>query len=103
MTPIQIGILGCLVMVALFAVSVPVAVSMVAVGAVGFAILNSPTAALNLLVADFYESFTSYSFTTMPLFTLMGTLCFYSKVRRSYMTAPIKFLEQSAADWQSRP
>ncbi len=80
MTPIQIGILGCLVMVALFAVSVPVAVSMVAVGAVGFAILNSPTAALNLLVADFYESFTSYSFTTMPLFTLMGTLCFYSKV-----------------------
>ena len=82
MTPIQIGILGCIVMVILFALSVPVAVSMVVVGAVGFAILVNPTAALNILVADFFETFTSYSFTTMPLFVLMGTLCFYSNISR---------------------
>lgn len=82
MTPIQIGILGCIIMVVLFALSVPVAVSMVVVGAVGFAVLVNPTAALNILVADFYETFTSYSFTTMPLFVLMGTLCFYSNISR---------------------
>ena len=82
MTPIQIGILGCIIMVVLFALSVPVAVSMVVVGAVGFAVLVNPTAALNILVADFFETFTSYSFTTMPLFVLMGTLCFYSNISR---------------------
>lgn len=82
MTPIQIGIMGCIIMVILFAFSVPVAISMVVVGAVGFAYLVSPTAALNIIVADFYETFSSYSFTTMPLFVLMGTLCFYSNVSR---------------------
>ena len=82
MTPIQIGILGCIIMVVLFALSVPVAVSMVVVGAVGFAVLVNPTAALNILVADFFETFTSYSFTTMPLFVLMGTLCVYSNISR---------------------
>lgn len=50
--------------------------------AVGFAVLVNPTAALNILVADFFETFTSYSFTTMPLFVLMGTLCFYSNISR---------------------
>lgn len=92
MTPIQIGIIGCLIMVLLFALSVPVAVAMVAVGTVGFAVLNSPAAALNILVADFYESFTSYSFTTMPLFTLMGTLCFYSKVSTKLYDCAYKIL-----------
>lgn len=82
MTPIQIGILGCLVMVLLFALSVPVAVSMVVVGALGFAILVSPEAALNILVTDFFSTFTSYSFTTMPLFVLMGTICFYSNISK---------------------
>lgn len=80
MTPIGIGVLGCIIMVVLFALSVPVAMAMVVVGVAGFAFINSPDAALNILVADFFESFTSYSFTTMPLFALMGTLCFYSKV-----------------------
>ncbi len=50
MTPIQIGIIGCVLMVVLFALSVPVAVSMVVVGAVGFAILSTPEAALDSVV-----------------------------------------------------
>ena len=82
MTPIQIGILGCILMVVLFALSVPVAVSMVVVGVLGFAVLVNPTAALNILVTDFFSTFTSYTFTTMPLFVLMGTLCFYSNVSK---------------------
>lgn len=82
MTPIQIGIIGCILMVVLFALSVPVAISMVVVGAVGFAVLVDPSAALNILVTDFFSTFTSYSFTTMPLFVLMGTLCFYSNVSK---------------------
>lgn len=82
MTPIQIGIIGCILMVVLFALSVPVAVSMVAVGAVGFAILATPEAALKILVTDFFNTFASYSFTTMPLFVLMGCLCFYSNVSK---------------------
>lgn len=80
MSTIQIGILGCIFMVVLFALSIPVAISMVIVGAIGFAVLTTPEAALNILVTDFFSTFTSYSFTTMPLFVLMGTLCFYSNV-----------------------
>ena len=82
MTPIQIGIIGCILMVVLFALSVPVAISMVVVGTIGFAVLVDPTAALNILVTDFFSTFSSYSFTTMPLFVLMGTLCFYSNVSK---------------------
>ncbi len=82
MTVVQIGLIGLVVMVVLFAFSVPVGIAMAVVGAIGYAIIVNPSAAISLLVTDFYTQFCSYSFTTMPMFILMGMLCFYSNISK---------------------
>ena len=50
----------------------PVAFSMALVGAAGFAYLVNPTAALSMVTADLFETFSSYSLIVIPLFVFMG-------------------------------
>ena len=45
MTPLQVGILGCVVLIALLFTSMPVAFAMIAAGVAGFALIVTPHAA----------------------------------------------------------
>ncbi|MFO7975755.1 MAG: TRAP transporter large permease [Candidatus Hydrogenedentota bacterium] len=88
MTEIQIGILGCVVLLVLLATSMPVAFAMAAVGAVGFAFVVSPQAALSMATTDLYSTFSSHSLTVIPLFVLMGQVAFHGGIsRRLFKTA----------------
>jgi tripartite ATP-independent transporter DctM subunit len=88
MTPVQVGILGCAMLLVLLAASMPVAFAMAVVGVVGFAILVNPTAALSMITADLYETLSSYSLTVIPLFVFMGQLAFHVGIsRRLFNTA----------------
>jgi len=71
-TPVQIGILGCIVMLLLLMSSMPVAFVMATVGLIGFGLLVNPHAALSMITADLYETTSSYSLTVIPLFVFMG-------------------------------
>ena len=75
-----IGIIGIVVMVAIFMTRMPVAYVMATVGFIGFSIMSSTHASLNLLAKDYYEVFSSYGLTTIPLFILMGQLAFNSGI-----------------------
>jgi len=88
MSPTLIGILGIVVMVVIFLSRMPVAYVMALIGFLGFSIMISTKGGLNLLSRDFYEVFSSYGLTTIPLFVLMGQLAFNSGIsRRLYDTA----------------
>lgn len=92
MTPEQIGIIGCIVLVVLLCSSIPVAFAMAAVGVAGFAWVVSPRAAVSMLTLDLYETFSSYSLTVIPLFVLMGQVAFHGGISRRLFDAAYHWL-----------
>jgi tripartite ATP-independent transporter DctM subunit len=80
MTPMTIGILGCVVMTLLLFCSMPVAISMGVVGTVGFALLTTNRAAMAVLSSDLYDTFANYNLTVIPLFVLMGQVAFHAGI-----------------------
>lgn len=87
-----IGISGIVLMVAIFMTRMPVAYVMAMVGFLGFSIMSSVNGSLNLLAKDFYEVFSSYNLTTIPLFILMGQLAFNSGISAKLYASAYKFL-----------
>ena len=88
MDPTIIGIIGIFIMLALFMTRMPVAYVMTLVGFVGFSYMISFKGGLNLLSRSFYDTFSSYGLTTIPLFILMGQFAFNTGIsRRLYDTA----------------
>ena len=92
MNPTLIGILGIVVMILVFMTRMPVAYVMALIGFLGFGTVVSFKGALNLLAKDFYEVFSNYDLTTIPLFILMGQLAFSSGISRRLYDSAYKFL-----------
>lgn len=72
MTPMMAGLVGFVALFALLALRMPIGLAMMLVGAVGIAVLNSTTAALNVLGAFPYSYSAVFSLSVIPLFLLMG-------------------------------
>jgi len=87
-----IGVIGIVVMILVFMTRMPVAYVMTLVGFLGFGTVVSFHGALNLLAKDFYEVFSNYDLTTIPLFILMGQLAFSSGISRRLYDSAYKFL-----------
>src|ERR671919_515106 len=68
----MVGLIGLLAMLALLSLKVPVGIAMIAVSVVGYGYIIRPTAALARLGSDPFTSVTSYAFSVIPLFILMG-------------------------------
>ncbi|MBF0242061.1 MAG: TRAP transporter large permease [Desulfamplus sp.] len=92
MNPTTVGVIGIIIMVAMFMTKMPVAYVMTMVGFVGFATLISFEGALNLLPSNFYESFISYDLSTIPLYVLMGQLAFNCGISRKLYNTAYTFL-----------
>lgn len=78
LSPQVIGIIGIIVLLLLMMLRVPVAYGMMAVGLVGMAVLRGWPAGVQTVVTTLYSKFTSYSFSPVPMFILMGYLLYYS-------------------------
>lgn len=78
MNPTTIGIIGVVVLLALFTMGVPVGFSMALVGLAGFALIVTPSAGFSLLASEFFDIFSSYNLTVIPLFMLMGAIAYSS-------------------------
>ena len=85
MTPFEIGLLGCALMVVMLASSMPVGFVMAVVGLIGFAQIVSAPAALSMVVSDLYSTFTSASLTVIPLFVFMGQIAFHAEIGRAHV------------------
>lgn len=89
MDPITAGILGTiLLLAAIFFLRIPVGFAMGIIGFTGFAYVLNWNAATGMLGTELWNVFSKYGLTVIPLFILMGQICFYSGVNeRLYKSA----------------
>ncbi|MBW1649225.1 MAG: TRAP transporter large permease [Deltaproteobacteria bacterium] len=92
MDPTLLGIIGIIIMIAIFMTKMPVAYVMALIGFIGFSLLISFKGGLNLLSREIYSTFSSYNLTTIPLFILMGQFAFNGGISRRLYDTAYKFL-----------
>ncbi len=92
MTPVTFGLLGFLLLMVLMFARIPVGFVMAIVGFLGFGLLTSWGAALNLLARDFFSVLGSYNLTVIPLFVLMGQVAYHTGISGRLFNAAHKFL-----------
>jgi C4-dicarboxylate transporter DctM subunit len=82
MSEVAVGIYSIIVLLVLFLTGLEMSYCMVLVGFVGFTFLMNFTAASNLVVKDFFDTFTTYSYTVIPLFIVMGEFAQNSNIAK---------------------
>ncbi|MGZ6223055.1 MAG: TRAP transporter large permease, partial [Syntrophales bacterium] len=88
MSDVSVGIYGIMLLLALFLTGLEMAYCMILVGFLGFTFLMSFPAASSLVIKDFFDNFTTYSYTVIPLFIIMGEFASNSNVaKRLYLGA----------------
>jgi C4-dicarboxylate transporter DctM subunit len=88
MSEVAIGIYGVILLLALFLTGLEMAYCMILTGFLGFTFLMSFSAASSLVIKDFFDNFTTYSYTVIPLFIIMGEFASNSNIaKRLYLGA----------------
>jgi len=82
MSDVAIGIYGVMLLLVLFLTGLEMAYCMILVGFLGFTFLMSFPAAASLVIKDFFDNFTTYSFTVIPLFIVMGEFASNSNIAK---------------------
>ena len=88
MSEILLGIFGLVILLMLFLTGIQLSFAMTIVGFAGYAYLKTFNAGLYLVAKDFYDVFTRYGFTVLPLFILMGQLGLIQALRRNCLELP---------------
>lgn len=92
MNEVMVGILGLVVVLALFLTNIELGFAMALVGFLGFSYIVSVKAALNLLAKDIFDVFATYGFTVIPLFILMGQVAFNAGIAKRLYNTAYKFI-----------
>jgi tripartite ATP-independent transporter DctM subunit len=71
-----IGLLGFVALLALIAIRVPIAYTMILVGLIGTSLLSGPAIVFSQLKDLAYAQFSNYDLTVLPMFILMGGLAY---------------------------
>lgn len=87
-----LGCIGLVLLLALFLSGIELAFAMTFIGFIGFALLRSLPAAVDLLAKDFYDTFASYAFVVIPLFVLMGQIAFNSGIAEKMYATSRRFV-----------
>ena len=85
----MVGIIGIIILLfVMIVLQMPVGFAMAMVGFCGLWYVTGLDSALSMIGTDTWANFSSYGLTVIPLFILMGTICFYSGVNKNlYDTA----------------
>ena len=84
---LYIGLAGLAALVALIAIRIPIAYTMILVGGVGAMILNEPRIVLAQLKNLAYSQFSIYDLSVLPMFVLMGNLASRAGLSRDLFRA----------------
>ncbi|MFN7321076.1 MAG: TRAP transporter large permease [Methylobacterium sp.] len=87
MTSLQIALAGFAAMLALMALRMPVGLSMLVVGGVGYSMLNGVGPFLAYMKTNTYHQFSNYTLSVIPLFILMGALAERAGIARALFKA----------------
>jgi C4-dicarboxylate transporter DctM subunit len=92
MNEVTVGIVGLAAILLLFLTGIELGFAMAIIGFLGFGYIVSFSAASNLLAKDIFDVFSSYGFTVIPLFVLMGQVAFNAGIARRLFGASYKFI-----------
>ena len=92
MSEVTIGIVGLAAILLLFLTGIELGFAMAIIGFLGFGYIVSFSAASNLLAKDIFDVFSSYGFTVIPLFVLMGQVALNAGIARRLFNASYKFV-----------
>jgi C4-dicarboxylate transporter DctM subunit len=92
MNEVMFGIIGLVVVLVFFLTGIELGFAMALVGFLGFCYIRSFEAGLNLLAKDIFEVFSSYGFTVIPLFILMGQIALNAGIAKRLFNAAYKFI-----------
>lgn len=92
MSEVVVGIAALAILLLLFATGIELGFAMALVGFAGFGYLNSFHAAWNLLGRDIFDALSTYGFTVIPLFVLMGQIGFTSGIAVRLYDSAHKFV-----------
>jgi len=90
--PNIIALLGLVVMLLLMFLKMPISFTMFVVGFTGVFLISSPDAAFNLLQAELWTQFSSYSLSIIPLYIFMGEIIFRSGITEKLFVAAYKWV-----------
>lgn len=92
MSETAIGIIGLVLLLAMFLTGMELGFSMAMLGFLGFSYIISVKAGLGLLAQDFFDVFTSYGFTVVPVFVFMGLIAFNAGIAKHLYVSAYRFI-----------
>jgi tripartite ATP-independent transporter DctM subunit len=92
MNEVMVGLIGLAVVLVLFLTGIELGFAMALIGFLGFSYIVSFKAGLNLLAKDVFDVFSSYGFTVIPLFVLMGQIAFNAGIAKRLYNTSYKFI-----------
>ncbi len=82
------GILGLLILLAVFLTGLELGLSMAVIGFIGYCYIVSVKAGFSMIAQDVWDTFSTYGFTVIPVFILMGQLAYNGGIaKRLYASA----------------
>ncbi len=94
MDPHTVGLIGIAVLFLLLLLGMPIGLSLAFVGFWGIGFLTDISVALPAMVRSFFGTFTTYSFTVIPLFVIMGELATVSGLSQGIYDVADKWLRK---------
>lgn len=92
MSNLTIALIGVVILLVLLIMGMNIGICMMAVGFFGYAYVRNFSAAFALFKNIPFTQATNYSFTVIPLFVLMGQLCYYSGMSADLFDCAHKWL-----------
>jgi C4-dicarboxylate transporter DctM subunit len=78
MDPVIIGIVGVVALVIVFLLGMPVGFTMAMMGMIGFWAIKGADAGLFIMARDFWDVWSSYNLTVIPMFVFMGSVAYFA-------------------------
>ena len=92
MNEVVVGIIGLAVVLVMFLTGIELGFAMALIGFLGFSYIVSFKAGFNLLAKDIFDVLSSYGFTVIPLFVLMGQIAFNAGIAKRLYNTAYKFI-----------
>jgi C4-dicarboxylate transporter, DctM subunit len=92
MEPITVGYIGVVVLIILLFSGMHIGVVMALIGFLGYSYLVGWAGGFEVLKSVPYSTFSTYEFTVIPLFVLMGEFCFHGDISGDLYAAAHRFL-----------
>ncbi len=92
MGEITVGIIGLLVLIVVFLTGLELGFAMAIVGFVGYSLIISVKAGFGMVAQDVYDVFSTYGFTVIPAFVLMGQIAFNGGIAKRLYDSAYRFV-----------